>query len=206
MTKIIKAKFKVSRRLRSSIWDNPKDPYAKRNYGPGQHGAAKNIKSSDYGAHLKAKQRLRAHYGRINEKQFRNLFDTAHKMKGNSGVNFVALLESRLDAIVYRLNLAPTIFAARQLVSHKHIKVNGKTVNIASYRAKVNDVIEIKEASRQVPIILEGVAKVRRTVPDYLKLEADAFRGTLVKLPEDISSVPYPFEADLNLIIELYSR
>ena len=134
------------------------------------------------------------------------MFDTAHKMKGNSGINFVALLESRLDAVVYRLNLAPTIFAARQLVSHKHIKVNGKTVNIPSLRLKVNDVVEIKEDSKQIPIILETVAKVRRSVPAYLSLDADAQKGTMVKLPEDIESVPYPFEADLNLIIELYSR
>jgi small subunit ribosomal protein S4 len=206
MTKIIRAKYKRSRSLRTNIWDNPKDAYLKRNYGPGQHGSAKGYKSSDYGSHLRAKQMLKAHYGRINERQFRNLFDKAHQMKGNTGVNFVALLETRLDAVVYRLNFAPTIFAARQLVSHKHIKVNGKTVNIASYRLKVNDVIEIKEDSRQVPIIAENIQKVTRTIPDYLKLEADSFRGALVKLPEDISSVPYPFDPDLNLIIELYAR
>jgi len=206
MSKIVKAKHKVSRRLRTSIWDTAKDPYKKRNYGPGQHGAAKNIKSSDYGAHLRAKQMLKAHYGRINERQFRNLFDKAHQMRGNSGVNFVALLESRIDAVVYRLNFAPTIFAARQLVSHKHVKVNGRTVNIASLRIKPNDVVEIKDSSREIPMIVNGTAKVTRPVPDYLSLDASGLKGTLVKLPEDISSVPYPFALGINLIIELYSR
>jgi small subunit ribosomal protein S4 len=206
MSKIIRAKHKVSRRLRTSIWDSPKDPYKKRNYGPGQHGAAKNIKSSDYGAHLRAKQMLKAHYGRINERQFRNLFDKAHQMRGNSGVNFVALLESRLDAVVYRLNFAPTIFAARQLVSHRHITVNGKPVNIPSLRIKPTDVVEIKASSREIPMILNGTAKIARPIPDYLSLDSDGLKGTLVKLPEDISSVPYPFALGINLIIELYSR
>lgn len=206
MTKIIRAKYKVSRRLRASIWDNPKDPYKKRNYGPGQHGAAKNIKSSDYSLHLRAKQRLRAHYGRINEKQFRNIFDKAHRMKGNSGTNFVSLLERRIDVIVYRLNLAPTIFAARQLVSHKHIKVNGKIVNIPSMMLSVNDIIEIKDNSREIPMIIQGAEKASRNIPDYLSFDNKAIKGTLVKVPDDLSAVPYPFAAEVNLIIELYSR
>ena len=206
MTKIIKAKHKVSRRLRSSIWETPKDPFKKRNYGPGQHGAAKNVKSSDYSAHLRAKQRLKAHYGRINEKQFRNLFDKAHKMKGNSGVNFVSLLERRIDAVVYRLNLAPTIFAARQLVSHKHIKVNGAIVNIPSLTLKKDDIIEVHEASKEIPMIMEVKTRIARTIPDYLSFDVASLTGKLVKLPDDISSVPYPFIADVNLIIELYSR
>jgi len=204
MTKIIKAKYKVSRRLRSSVWDTHKDPYKKRNYGPGQHGAAKFVKSSDYGIHLKAKQLLRAHYGWIVEKQFSNLFAKAAKKRGNTAINFVALLESRLSTIVYRLNFAPTIFAARQLVSHKHIKVNGKTVNISSFTVKVGDVVEVKQSSHQIPMILQGMAKITRNVPEYLSLEDG--KGKLVKLPEDVSSIPYPFEADLNMIIEHYSR
>jgi small subunit ribosomal protein S4 len=206
MSKIVKAKYKVSRRLRTSIWDSPKDPYKKRNYGPGQHGAAKNVKSSDYGVHLRAKQMLKAHYGRINERQFRNLFDKAHQMKGNSGVNFIALLESRLDAVVYRLNFAPTVFAARQLVSHNHIIVNGKRANIPSLRIKPTDIVEIKPASKDIAMIVNSTAKISRPVPDYLSLDSEGLKGTLVKLPEDISSVPYPFVLSVNLIIELYSR
>lgn len=206
MTRILRAKYKASRKLRCSIWDSHKDPYVKRNYGPGEHGAAKNPKSSDYGVHLRAKQRLKAHYGRINERQFRNLFDAAHKMKGNSGMNFIALLESRLDAIVYRLNLAPTIFAARQIVSHKHIKVNGKIANIPSMRLKAGDVVQVHEDSKQIALIAEGVSKVKRAVPDYLSLDADALSGTLVKKPDDVASVPYPFDPDVNLIVELYAR
>jgi small subunit ribosomal protein S4 len=206
MTRILRAKYKASRKLKCSIWDSHKDPYTKRNYGPGEHGAAKNPKSSDYGVHLRAKQRLRAHYGRINERQFRNLFDTAHKMKGNSGINFIALLESRLDAIVYRLNLAPTIFAARQIVSHKHIRVNGKKANIASMRLKAGDVVELSEDSAHFSRIKEEIAKIKRAVPDYLSLDTDSLKGTLVKKPDDIALVPYPFDPDVNLIIELYAR
>ena len=206
MTKIIRAKYKVSRKLRSAVWDTPKDPYKKRNYGPGQHGSAKHAKSSDYGIHLKAKQLLRAHYGWISEKQFSNTFAKAAKMKGNTAINFVCLLERRLSTIVYRLNFAPTVFAARQLVSHKHIAVNGRTINIGSYLVKAGDVVSVRESSKEIPLITQSVAKVLRPVPDYLSLEPTALKGTLVKLPEDISSIPYPFVPDVNMVVEYYSR
>lgn len=205
MTKIINSKYKASRRLGASLWGTGKDAFATRNYRPGQHGQNTMIKTSDYGLHLKAKQRLRFHYGRVNEKQFRNAFALALKMKGNTGENFVGLLERRLDAVVYRLNLAPSIFAARQLVSHCHIKVNGKKVNIPSQRLKEGDVVELRDSSKQIAIILESAAKLERTVPDYLTFDPSALSGKFIRTPT-ISDVPYPFDPEVHLVVELYSR
>lgn len=205
MTKIVKSKYKASRRLGVSIWGNSKDAFVTKNYRPGQHGQNTMIKTSDYGLHLKAKQRLKSHYGRVNERQFRNTFTLALKMKGNTGENFIALLERRLDAVVYRLNLAPTIFSARQLVSHGHIRVNGKKVNIPSLRLKEGDVVELNENSKQMPLIMEASAKLERNVPDYLNFDQKSLAGKVVRIPS-ISDVPYPFEPDVHLVVELYSR
>jgi small subunit ribosomal protein S4 len=205
VTKIISSKYKVSRRLGVSIWGDSKDAFNKKNYRPGQHGQNTMIKTSDYGVHLKAKQKLRSHYGRVNEKQFRNLFALAQKMKGNTGENFVGLLERRLDAVVYRLNIAPTIFAARQLVSHGLIRVNGKKVNIPSIKLKEGDLVELKEHAKQIPIVLESIAKKERLVPDYLSFDANSLTGKFVRVPS-ISDVPYPFEPEVHLVVELYSR
>ena len=205
MTKIISSKYKVSRRLGVSLWGDTKDAFHKKNYRPGQHGQNTMIKTSDYGIHLKAKQKLRFHYGRVNEKQFRNTFALAQKMKGNTGENFVGLLERRLDAVVYRMNIAPTIFAARQIVSHGHIRLNGKKVNIPSMKLKEGDIIELKDSSKQIPLILESAVKKERVVPDYLSFDATSLSGKFVRVP-NISDVPYPFEPEVHLVIELYSR
>ena len=206
MTKILSAKYKVSRRLGATIWGNGKDPFHKKNYRPGQHGQTAVMgKVSDYGLHLRAKQRIKAHYGRINERQFRNIFDLAQKMKGNTGENFIGLLESRLDAVVYRMNLASTIFGARQLVTHGHVMVNGKKVNIPSYRLKVNDVLSLKDASKQLVIVAESVKKMDRTVPDYISFDIDSMSGKLTRTPV-ISDVPYPFDPEVHFVVELYSR
>jgi small subunit ribosomal protein S4 len=205
MTKIVQAKYKVSRRLNASIWGDEKDPFLKKNYKPGQHGQTSNTKASDFGLHLKAKQRLKCHYGRISETQFKNIFKKAYKMRGNSAEQFVGLLESRLDAVVYRMNFTNSIFAARQLVSHKHIKVNGKTVNIPSYTLKEGDEIEIKESSKNIPNVLEATTKLTRKVPSYLSFDASHFKGKFIKKPE-ISEVPYPFESEVHLVVEFYSR
>lgn len=204
MTRIINSKYKVSRRLGVSIWGESKDAFNTRNYRPGQHGQNTMIKTSDYGLHLKAKQRLKCHYGRVNEKQFKNIFALAQKMKGNTGENFVALLESRLDAVVYRMNIGPTIFAARQLVSHGHIKVNGKKADIASMKLKEGDKIELKESSKEMPLILESISK-QRGVPGYLSFDTSSLTGQFLRTPV-ISDVPYPFEPEVNLVIEFYSR
>lgn len=205
VTKIIKAKYKASRRLGKSVWGDAKDPFNTKNYRPGQHGPSGRPKTSDYGTHLQAKQLVKAHYGRITEKQFRNTFTLANKMKGNTAENFAGLLEKRIDMVVYRLNLAPSIFAARQLVSHKHVKLNGKKVNIPSLRVKEGDVIELKDSSKQIVICAESAQKLERSVPNYLSLDADSMSGTFVRTPS-ISDIPYPFEADFNKIVELYSR
>ncbi|NRB11260.1 MAG: 30S ribosomal protein S4 [Rickettsiaceae bacterium] len=205
MTKIIKSKYKASRRLGKSIWGNSKDPVHTKNYRPGQHGPNGRVKVSDYGEHLKAKQEVRAHYGRVTEKQFKRLFDLAHNMKGNTAENFAGLLERRLDMVVYRMNLAPTIFAARQLVSHGHVRLNNKKVNIASIKVKEGDIIELKDSSKQIIVYMESMQRQDRNVPDYLTVDPTAMSGTFVRVPM-ISDIPYPFEADFNKIVEYYSH
>ncbi len=206
MSKIVKSKYKASRRLGVSIWGDSKDPFHKKNYRPGQHGLSGTmVKASDYGIHLKAKQRIKAHYGRINEKQFRNTFVLASKMKGNTGENFIGLLERRLDSIVYRMNLASSIFAARQLVTHGHIRVNGKKLNVPSARLKEGDIIELKESSRTITPIVESVTKMERMIPDYVSFDPSVFGGKFVRIPT-ISDVPFPFEAEVHMVVELYSR
>ncbi|MFY9590139.1 30S ribosomal protein S4 [Rickettsia endosymbiont of Halotydeus destructor] len=205
MTKIVKSKYKASRRLGVSLWGDSKDAFNTRNYRPGQHGQNTMIKTSDYGLHLKAKQRLKCHYGRINEKQFRNIFALAQKMKGNTGENFIGLLESRLDAVVYRMNIVSTIFAARQLVSHGHIKINGRKADIASMRLKEGDVVELKDSTKQMAVVLESVSKQGQAAPGYLSFDATSFSGKFIRVPV-LSDVPYPFEPEVNLVIELYSR
>ncbi len=205
MTKILSSKYKAGRRLGVSLWGDGKDAFHTRNYRPGQHGQNNMMKVSDYGIHLKAKQRLKCHYGRINEKQFRNTFALAQKMKGNAAENFVGLLESRLDAVVYRLNLAPTIFSARQIVSHGHIKVNGRKVNIPSLKLKEGDVLELRDKSKGISLILESVSKSLRTIPSYLSFDGDSVSAKFVRTPTS-SDVPYPFDPELHLVVELYSR
>ncbi len=204
MTKIIKSKYKASRRLGVSLWGDSKDAFNKKNYRPGQHGQSALPKASDYGLHLKAKQKLKFHYGRVNEKQFRNIFINAKKMKGNTGENFVGLLERRIDTIVYRLGLAPTIFAARQLVSHGHIKINGKRVNIPSCAVKEGDAIELKESSKQIALIANSLTKQSRT-PSYLSFEPSTMTGKFLRVPT-IEDVPYPFDPEVHLVVELYSH
>lgn len=205
MTKIVNAKYKASRRLGVAIWGDGKDPFNKRNYKPGQHGTNTMAKVSDYGLHLRAKQRLKGHYGRINEKQFRKFFKEAVRRKGNTGENFIALLESRLDTAVYRLTLASSIFAARQLVSHGHVLVNGKRVNIPSYLLKVGDEIELKASSKQLPVVLESLAKGERKVPDYYGYDNETSKGKFLRMPIT-TDVPYPFQPDVHLVVEFYSK
>jgi small subunit ribosomal protein S4 len=205
MTKRLNAKKKLSRKLGGSLWGQAKDPYLKRNYKPGQHGAATKGRSSDYGVQLRAKQRLKFSYGNISEKQFFNTFVLASKSKGDVSENFVALLESRLDTVVYRANFVATVFAARQFVSHKHVTVNGKTVNIASYRLKVGDVVQVKEKSRKLAIVIDSVQKMERDVPSYLLLDKDNFSVKLSEKPS-FAEVPYAVEMEPHLITEFYSR
>jgi small subunit ribosomal protein S4 len=205
MTKRIEAKHKIDRRLGENIWGRPKSPVNRREYGPGQHGQRRKGKLSDFGTQLKAKQKLKGYYGSISEKQFRRYYQEAIRMRGDSSENLIGLLERRLDAVVYRAKFVPTVFSARQFVSHGHVKVNGQRVNIASYLVKVGDVVEIKESSRQLVIYMEAQQLAERDVPDYI--ETDGAKGTakLTRVP-GLSEVPYPTRMEPNLVVEFYSR
>lgn len=205
MTKRINAKKKISRKLGASMWGQARDPFTKRNSKPGQHGGLSKGRVSDYGVQLRAKQRLKFYYGNISEKQFFNTFTLASKSKGDVSENFIALLESRLDAVVYRANFVPTVFAARQFVSHKHVSVNGKTVNIASYRVKVGDVVQVREKSRKLAIVIDSIQKMERDIPSYLQLDKDNYSIKLSAKPV-FAEVPYPVEMQPHFITEFYSR
>jgi small subunit ribosomal protein S4 len=205
MTKRIQAKHKIDRRLGENIWGRPKSPLNSREYGPGQHGQRRKSKVSDYGIQLHAKQKLKGYYGSINERQFRNLYEEAARMKGQTGENLIGLLERRLDAVIYRAKFVPTVFAARQFVSHGHILVNGKRVNIPSFKVKEGDVIEIREKSRQVPMVLEALDSPERDIPEYLIVDGKACKATFVRTPL-LEDVPYPVRMEPNLVIEFYSR
>lgn len=205
MSKRINAKKKASRKFGASLWGQANDPFLKRNYKPGQHGASSKGRVSDYGKQLKAKQKMKFYYGNISEKQFSNSFRSASKIKGDVSENFISLLESRLDVVVYRANFVPTVFAARQFVSHKHVLVNGKTVNIASYRLKIGDVVEVREKSRKLAIVLDSLQKMDRDIPSYLQHDKDAFLIKLINKPS-FAEVPYAVEMEPSLITEFYSR
>jgi len=205
MSKRHAAKHKIDRRLGENIWGRPKSPVNRREYGPGQHGQRRKGKLSDFGTQLRAKQKLKGYYGSITEKQFRRVYQEAIRMKGDSSANLIGLLERRLDAVVYRAKFVPTVFAARQFVNHGHIKVNGRRVNIGSYKVKPGDVIEVKEASKQLVLVLEAVASAERDVPDYMEVDHSKMTAKLVRVPI-LSDVPYPVQMEPNLVVEFYSR
>ncbi|PLX29469.1 MAG: 30S ribosomal protein S4 [Alphaproteobacteria bacterium] len=204
MTKRVQAKYKINRRLGENLWGRPKSPVNTRTTGPGQHGARRK-KPSDYGIQLAAKQKLKGYYGNIMEKQFRRTYDEAVKRKGDTVVNLVQLLERRLDAVVYRMKFVPTVFSARQFVNHGHVLVNGKKVNIPSYRVQPDDVIEVKQKSREMPLVIQAVESAERDVPGYLDVDLAKRTGKFVRLPE-FDEIPYPVQMEPNLVIEYYSR
>ena len=205
MTKRIDAKYKISRRLGVSLWGNSKDPYNKRGYAPGQHGQAKRKKTSDYGTQLREKQKLRGYYGNITERQFRRIYQEALRRKGDTGENLIGILESRLDSVVYRMGLVATPFAARQFVSHGHVRVNGKKANVPSMQVSEGDVIEVREKSKQMPVVLEMIQNPERSVPDYLEFDTTELKGKYVRVPK-LAEVPYPTVMQPNFVIEFYSR
>jgi small subunit ribosomal protein S4 len=205
VTKRIDCKYKISRRLGVSLWGNAKDPFNKRGYAPGQHGVAKRKKTSDYGTQLREKQKLRGYYGNITERQFRRIYQEALRRKGDTGENLIGLLESRLDSVVYRLGLVPTPFAARQFVSHGHVRVNGRKANIPSFQVKEGDVIEVREKSRQMTVVLETLQNPERSVPEYLEFDNAELKGKFVRMPK-LAEVPYPVVMQPNFVIEFYSR
>ena len=205
MTKRLNSKHKVDRRLKVNLWGRPKSPFNTRAYGPGQHGQTKTSKPSDYGIQLQAKQKLKAYYGNINEKQFRNIYKKAVMLKGDTGENLIGLLERRLDAIIYRAKFATTIFSARQLINHGHVRVNGKKVNIGSYSVKEEDTIEIRDKSKQLAIIDIALANKERETPEYIQMDEKNKKLKFVRVPK-FEEVPYPVIMEPNLVIEYYSR
>ena len=205
MSKRISAKYKIDRRMGENIWGRPKSPVNRRDYGPGEHGQRRRAKLSDFGLQLRAKQKLKGHYGNISEKQFKAIYKEADRIKGDTGENLIGLLERRLDAIVYRAKFVPTVFSARQFVNHGHVKVNGKRVNIPSYRCKVGDVIEVKDASKQMELVIQASQSPERDVPDYIDVNQDKLTASLTQIP-GLSDVPYPVIMEPNLVVEFYSR
>jgi small subunit ribosomal protein S4 len=205
VTKRTSAKHKIDRRLGENLWGRAKSPLNKREYGPGQHGQRRKGKLSDFGTQLRAKQKLKGYYGDLTEKQFARIYSEADRMRGDTSENLIGLLESRLDAVVYRAKLVPTVFAARQFVNHGHVKVNGKRVNIASYRVKEGDVVEVREKSRQMAAILEATGMAEREVPAYIEADHAKLVVKFVRRPA-LSDVPYPVLMEPNLVVEYYAK
>ena len=205
MTKRIASKHKVDRRLKVNLWGRPKSPFNSRNYPPGQHGKNKRGKISDYGTQLEAKQKLKSYYGNINERQFRNVYRKAISKKGNTTENLIGLLERRLDTVIYRAKFATTVFLARQLINHGHIRVNDKKVNIPSYLVKEEDSIEIKSKSKELIVIVGSLVSKEREIPDYIQMDEKNKKAKLIRVPK-FAEVPYPVIMEPNLVIEYYSR
>ena len=205
MTKRANAKYKIDRRMGENIWGRPKSPVNKREYGPGQHGQRRKGKMSDFGTQLKAKQKLKGYYANLSERQFHKVYDEAVRMTGDSSENLIGLLERRLDVVVYRSKFVPTIFAARQFVSHGHVKVNGRRVTIASIRLKAGDVVELSDKAKGLATVLEAVQLAERDTPDYIEVDHKGMTARMVRIPA-LSDVPYPVQMQPNLVVEYYSR
>ena len=205
MTKRLASKHKVDRRLKVNLWGRPKSPFNSRDYPPGQHGKTRRSKTSDYGTQLQAKQKLKFYYGNMNERQFRNVFRKALKKKGNTAENFIGFLERRLDTVIYRAKFATTVFSARQLINHGHIKVNGKKVNIPSCLISDKDTIELKDKSKELTMIMGAIVSKERDVPEYIQMDEKNKIAKLIRVPK-FSEVPYPTIMEPNLVVEYYSR
>jgi small subunit ribosomal protein S4 len=205
MTKRIRAKHKIDRRLGENIWGRPKSPLNRRESRPGQHGERRVGKTSDFGQQLKAKQKLKGYYASISERQFRTIYAEASSMKGSTSEHLIGLLERRVDALVYRAKFVPTVFAARQFVSHGHVSVNGKRITIPSYRLKVGDIIEVKEKAKALALVLESIKSAERDVPDYVNADHNKMTASLTRIPA-LADVPYPVQMEPNLVVEFYSR
>jgi small subunit ribosomal protein S4 len=204
MTKRLESKYKINRRLNENLWGRAKSPINKRAYPPGQHGQ-KRKKPTDYGVQLMAKQRLKGYYGNITEKQFRRAYFEAIRRRGDTSENLIGLLERRLDAVVYRMKLVPTVFAARQFINHGHVLVNGRRCTIASMQVKVGDVIEVRGKAKDMLVLQEALASTERDVPDYIDMDKAKLRGTFTRVPQ-LADVPYPVKMEPNLVVEFYSR
>ncbi|MCU0837884.1 MAG: 30S ribosomal protein S4 [Rhodospirillales bacterium] len=204
MTKRLTSKYKINRRLGVNLWGRAKSPINQRDSGPGEHGQRKR-KPTDYGLQLMAKQKLKGYYGNVGERQFYRYYEEAVRRQGDTSENLIGLLERRLDAVVYRMKLAPTVFAARQIVSHGHVRVNGRRVNIPSYLVREGDVLSVSERAKNMVLVLEALGSPERDIPDYLSVDTDKLTGTFVRTPK-LADVPYPVQMEPNLVVEFYSR
>jgi len=205
MTKRATAKYKLDRRMGENLWGRPKSPVNKRSYGPGQHGQRRAKKLSDYGTQLQAKQKLKGYYGNITERQFHKYYVEAARRQGDTGENMIGLLERRLDAVVYRAKFVPTPYAARQLVSHGHVKVNGRRVTIPSYQVKEGDSIELTAKAKDLALVLEAAKSAERDVPDYVDADHGKMSAKFLRTPK-LGDVPYAAQMQPHLIVEFYSR
>jgi small subunit ribosomal protein S4 len=205
MTKRAESKYKINRHLGVNLWGRPKSPINKRDYGPGQHGQRRKSKPSDFNVQLMAKQKLKGYYGNIGEKQFRKYYEEAVRRRGDTSENLIELLERRLDAVVYRMKLAPTPFASRQLINHGHVLVNGKRLNIGSAVLRDGDEIELRPKAKEMAVVLEATQSSERDVPDYLEIDHDRMKGRFIRAPK-LADVPYPVTMEPNLVVEFYSR
>ncbi len=204
MSKRVSSKYKINRRLGVNLWGRPKSPVNVRDYGPGQHGQRRK-KPSETSLQLMAKQKLKGYYGNIAEKQFRKYYKEAVRRRGDTSENLIGILERRLDAVIYRMKYVPTVFSARQFINHGHITVNGIRVNIPSYMVKEGDVVEVREKSRQMPLVLLASESSEREVPEYVEVNHQRMTGTFIRQPK-LEDVPYPVQMEPNLVIEFYSR
>jgi small subunit ribosomal protein S4 len=205
MTKRHQAKYKIDRRMGQNIWGRPKSPVNKREYGPGQHGQRRKGKLSDYGVQLRAKQKLKGYYANMSERQFRGIYEEARRVKGDTGATMIGLLERRLDTVVYRAKFVPTVFTARQFISHGHVMVNGRRVTVSSFRVKVGDLVEVKEKSRQLALVIEATQLAERDVPDYIDVDHTKMSAKMARIPA-FSDVPYAVQMEPHLVVEFYSR
>ena len=204
MTKRIRAKYKIDRRVGETIWGRPKSPVNRRDYKPGMHGQRRQQKQSDFGQQLMAKQKLKGYYGNMTEKQFRKVYEEASRRRGNTAELMIGLLEQRLDMVVYRAKFVPTVFAARQFVNHGHVKVNGVRTNIPSFRVKPGDIIEVREKSKNMALVLEALQMAERDIPDYIDVDPKKMAAAMIRIPE-FSDVPYAAQMEPNLVVEFYS-
>ena len=204
MSKRENSKYKINRRLGANLWGRPKSPYNRREYPPGQHGQ-KRKKPTDFGLQLNAKQRLKGYYGNVSERQMRRYYTEAMRRRGDTSENLIELLERRLDAVIYRMKFVATPFAARQLVNHGHVKVNGRRVNIASYQVKDGAEIELTSKAKEMAVVLEAVQSSERDVPDYITADHKGMKGSFVRAPK-LADVPYPVQMEPSLVVEFYSR
>jgi len=205
MSKRASAKYKIDRRMGESIWGRPKSPVNKRSYGPGQHGQRRAKKLSDYGTQLQAKQKLKGYYGNITERQFRRYYEEARRKPGDTGEHMIGYLERRLDAVVYRAKFVPTPFSARQLVSHGHVRVNGRRVTVPSYQVREGDQIELSAKAKDMALVLEAAKSPERDTPDYIEANHDKMTAKFLRTPK-LSDVPYASQMQPHLIVEFYSR